>query len=177
MTLHSGTPGAAGNASPQQEPPFGADDELFADELDRLIGSVLGRRQRPVAWALLDAEQAAQAWTDLDAWVRWLVRRYLIDTREVPPCWPHHGQLVEELSALRTAHEAAFDPSGPPNAPSEWHHSLDATRHRMRDLVARTGCRPAEHRQPPTPAWAGEPPPAEYLDDLHTAVEADLRGR
>jgi hypothetical protein len=155
----------------------GAAEELYTDDLERLVGDVLGRRPRPVAWARLDVDQAAQAWTDLDTWVRWLARRYLIDAREIPSCWPRHGDLVEELSALRTAHIAACDPSAAPTGLSDWHHSLAATRHRLRELIARTGCRPAEHRQPPAPAWAGEPPPAGYLQDLDAAVEDDLRLR
>jgi hypothetical protein len=161
----------------QPDGPLAVPEEPFTDELDRLVGGVLGRRPRPVAWATLDVDEAAQAWADLDPWVRWLVRRYLIDAREIPPCWPRHGDVVEELSALRTAHQAAFDPSGAPTGPADWHHGLAATRSRLRDLVARTGCRPAEHRQLPTPGWASQPAPADYLAGLHAAVEDDLRDR
>ena len=88
------------------------------------------------------------------SWVRWLVTRYCLDHREIPPCWAEHGDLIEELSALHTAHQAAYDPTGPASGPSEWHQVLANTRARLQLWVARTGCRLTEHRAPVPPAWA-----------------------
>ena len=90
----------------------------------------------------------------LAAWVRWLVRRYAIDTREIPPCWAEHGEFVEELSALHTAHRAAYDPAGPPTGPADWHATLANTRTRLHHAVSRTGCRAGQHRPSSPPDWA-----------------------
>ena len=77
-----------------------------------------------------------------------------VDARETPACWAEHGDLFEELSPLRTAHQAAFDPAGPPTGPADWHATLANTRARLHAAVARTGCRAGQHRVPDPPAWA-----------------------
>ena len=150
-------------------------DEASADEF---VEHVLAGAPRPVAWARLDAEKAAAAWVDLDAWVRWLARRYALDHRDVPPCWFAHGHVVEELSALRTAHRASFDPAGTPLAPAEWHQTLANTRARLQLWASRTGCRPGEHRRDAPPPWALDPAPAAYACALadHVKADLDLRG-
>lgn len=118
-------------------------DELDGDELVELV---LGRRPRPLDWSRLDHEALAAAHAALTEWVGWLVLRYGLDHRDVPPCWAQHGALVEELSALHTAHQASFDPGGSPMGPAEWHQILGNARARLQLWAARTGCRPAEHR-------------------------------
>lgn len=65
------------------------------------------------------------AWrADLSAWVGGLISTYRLSAI-VPPCWPKHLALVEELTALwlawTNAWESGMDPSGPTN----WHYSLD----------------------------------------------------
>ena len=84
-----------------------------AADIDALVEELLGTTPRPVNWSRLSPDQAAARWAALDEWVRWLARRYSLDHRDLPPCWYAHGDLVEELSALHTAHQAAFDPGGP----------------------------------------------------------------
>jgi hypothetical protein len=54
--------------------------------------------------------------------------------------------VVEELSALRTAWLASYAVTGRPEAPLEWHAHFATARQRLTDWVARTGCRPGEHR-------------------------------
>ena len=132
------------------------------DELDALVDELLGSKPRPVDWRRLTGEAAAQQWADLHAWVRWLVGRYAIDPREIPPCWGAHGELVEELSALHTAHQAAYDPAGAPTGPADWHTTLANTRSRLHLSVARTGCRAGQHRDSATPEWVA----AGQTDDL-----------
>lgn len=139
----------------------GPDDDDGA-ELDALVDQVLGQRPRPVDWTSLDGTARTEQWAALNQWVRWLVGRYALDHREVPPCWHAHGDLVEELSALRTAHLGAFDPSGPASGPAEWHQIFANTRARLQLWVARTGCRAAEHRPPVPPTWALELAPDEH---------------
>ncbi len=145
-------------------------------DVDALVEQVLGGRPRPVVWRRLDAESAGTAWAELDAWVRWLASRYSLDHRDVPPCWFAHGHLVEELSALQTAHRACFDPSASPVAPVEWHQTLAAARTRLQLWAARTGCRQGEHRPDTPPAWAVDPA-AIYAADLAAHVQADLAAR
>lgn len=130
-----------------------------------------------MVWRQLDAQAAATAWVALDDWVRWFAVRYALDHRDVPPCWYAHGHLVEELSALRTAHRACFDPAASAMAPVEWHQVLAATRTRLQLWAGRTGCRPGEHRPDAPPAWAIEPPTADYSGGFGGHVEADLDGR
>jgi hypothetical protein len=52
----------------------------------------------------------------------------------------------QELSALRTAWLASYAVTGRPEAPLEWHVRFATARQRLTDWVARTGCRPGEHR-------------------------------
>jgi len=100
----------------------------------------------PLCWANLDGTETADAIEELDDWVAWVVDRYTLDHRTIPPCWDRHGALIEELSALRTAWLAAYAGTSRPEAPLEWHHHFAAARQRLTDWVARTGCRPGEHR-------------------------------
>lgn len=129
-------------------------DAVPADDLDALVEQILGTKPRPVDWTRLSGPPADEALATLDSWVRWLVTRYAIGPREIPPCWADHGDIFEELSALHTAHRAAFDPAGPPTGPADWHAILANTRARLQLAVARTGCRVGQHRTPSAPAWA-----------------------
>lgn len=171
----------------QPDPPGDADDDVpYASEssaslaaedgathddhdVDAYIQDALSTIPRPIDWRRLTPDQAASAWADLDAWVRWLVTRYALDHRDVPPCWYAHGDLVEELTALMTANQAAFDRTGAATGPSDWHQTLATTRTRLQLWAARTGCRHREHRTPMPPAWA-----APDVDDYADAFTAHV---
>lgn len=112
---------------------------------------------QPICWPRLDREAAYTTWHGLDTWIRWCVRRYALDHRTIPPCWYRHGASVEELSALRTAWQSAHSPTAPGNAPIEWHAMFALARQRLQDWVARSGCRPDEHRPEPGATWTDEP--------------------
>jgi hypothetical protein len=142
------------------------------EDLEALVQSLLAHAG-PLDWRSLTAEAAAAAWTELDAWTRWLVHRYAVDPREIPPCWYRHGALVEELSALYEAHTAAYDSSGNRSGPAEWHHTFALVRGRIRELSARTGCRAGEHRHDPVPTW----PDSEYRGALGAHIAADAAHR
>ena len=135
-------------AQSDEDPSGDEDEELDGDDLVDLI---LRGAPRPVDWARLDEAGTERALATLDQWVRWLVRRYALDHRDVPPCWTAHGALLEELSALHTAHRACFDRAGSAMGPVEWLRELGSTRARLQIWAARTGCRAGEHR-PDTPA-------------------------
>lgn len=146
-------------------------------DLDAMIEQVLARTPRPIDWTRLPAEDAAQTWLDLDDWVRWLTRTYVLDHRDIPPCWYRHGDLVEELTALWTAHRAAYEPTGPATGPADWHHTFAACRTRLQAWAARTGCRHGQHRDPVPPIWAGEPATPDYTDAFLAHVDVDSANR
>ena len=100
----------------------------------------------PVVWHLMSTGERLAALDDLADWVGWLVDRYPLDSRSVPDCWELHGELIEELSALRTAWLRAFDVDALGDAPLRWHEQLEHSRARLGDWVARTGCRGGSHR-------------------------------
>ena len=101
--------------------------------------------ERPVNWASLDAEQAAEQWALLSAWTDWLRDRYQLH-ESLPACWHSHGAMVEELAALRSAWVTAYlDPHASPADPASWHDLLDRTRHRLHSWD-RNGCADGTHR-------------------------------
>ena len=82
----------------------------------------------------LPSGELRRHWADLGNWVSWFVDRYhLADV--VPPCWPRHPALVDELIALWYYHQEVTRPlvsdlAGPPDdavvpasAYWEWHEA------------------------------------------------------
>lgn len=100
----------------------------------------------PVCWPMLASDEGPARFEELVDWVKWVVDRYALDHRTIPPCWAQHGGLLEELSALRTAWITAYAQVSTGDAPLHWHTEFAAARQRLTDWVARTGCRPGEHR-------------------------------
>ena len=101
--------------------------------------------ERPVNWATLDADQAAEQWGLLIDFTDWLRARYQLH-ESLPACWHAHGALVEELSALRSAWVSAYlDPQATPADPAGWHDLLDRVRYRLRQWD-RNGCADGTHR-------------------------------
>ena len=103
---------------------------------------------RPVCWATLTPEETLAELVLLQRWVTWLRERYHLDHRILPDCWAEHGDLVEELSALRTAWLYSFNGGARADAALAWHTGLHTARNRLRETVADTGCRPGQHRGP-----------------------------
>lgn len=67
----------------------------------------------PLCWRALTPQEREDQVEALREWIDWLVGRYALDQRTVPPCWEQHGALLEELSALRTAWLTAFAVTAP----------------------------------------------------------------
>src|SRR5690606_6906044 len=94
-------------------------DEVEALLARELAGFDFGNRNgssepigaRIINWRTLTDNDAADAWGPLREWVEWMTTRYNIPLSVIPDCWWKHGALVEELSALHIAHQAAFDDS------------------------------------------------------------------
>ena len=117
-------------------------------------GALAGSMQSvPVCWKTLDRATARRELSVLTEWVHWLVGRYALTPRAVPPCWYRHGTIVEELSALRTGWLAAFTPDAHGSAPPDWHTMFAATRNRLDDAVSRVGCTKDDHRDDQIPNW------------------------
>lgn len=105
----------------------------------------------PIMWAAHTPEEQRHRLAELTVWVTWLVEHYRLDRRYVPECWSKHWELIEELSALRLAWQAAYATTSHADAPLAWHERLGLARVRLADWTARTGCRSGEHREAPRP--------------------------
>jgi hypothetical protein len=99
-----------------------------------------------VCWKVLDDETARAELERLADWVSWLVDRYCLDHKTVPPCWAKHGALTEELSAMRTLWEVCYTGDAAPADPATFHRELDAGLRRLREWASRRGCSRTEHR-------------------------------
>lgn len=150
-------------------------NEPTPDDLDAYIERTIGSVPRPLEWRRVRAVDARAEWAALDKWCRWLVNRYALDVREVPPCWYRHGAVVEELSALHGAWRVAYDPTQAASATADWHRALWDTRLRLRDWLSRTGCTVREHRSDTPPAWSAAN--ANYADAFGGHVSADEETR
>ena len=85
-----------------------------------------------------DADQLAQikralaAWQRLAAWVEWLVATYKL-TAVIPPCWPEHPTVREELIGLRVAWTGAWSQRASHEAIVIFHEKLAGARTRLLD--------------------------------------------
>jgi hypothetical protein len=110
---------------------------------------------RSVVWPHLNAGEAFDTWNDLADWVDWLVTRFRLRPREVPPCWYRHGAVVEELTALWGCYELAYDPEQSASAAEDWLRLLADARLRLTEWMARCGRTATEHRNDPDVTWFG----------------------
>lgn len=94
----------------------------------------------PVRLDTLGPDDTCKHMALLSTWVDWLTTRYQLDQRTIPACWAHHGELVEELSALRTAWLSSYALTAPGGSPLAWHEAFAHCRTRLHDSAARNGC-------------------------------------
>lgn len=104
----------------------------------------------PTCWkTLLNGEERAERWDDLRSWVHWLVGRFALDYKTVPPCWWRHGAVIEELTALQDAWKLSYSEVNSAAGPADWMAIFDRTLERLRRWVGRTNCdlshRPDRH--------------------------------
>ena len=102
--------------------------------------------QKSVCWFELDHLESKECIEHLSGWLTWLKERYALDHRALPECWAQHGALIEELSALASSWSRAFNTKETGYTPLAWHTDFALTRRRIADWIARSGCRPDEHR-------------------------------
>lgn len=105
-------------------------------------------------WAELPASDAIVRWTELEAWVRWLVERYRLGPL-IPPCWPAHGWAVEELSALHAAWKGVYYGPGFPDSPIGWQNVLAQFIGRISTIWADQVCGQYQHEDP-GPSWPAD---------------------
>ncbi|MFE7846766.1 hypothetical protein ACFUTX_16390 [Microbacterium sp. NPDC057407] len=126
-----------------------------------------------VDWYTLPDATAASEWEALRLWVEWVSVRYNIPQTVIPLCWYQHGALVEELSALHTAHRAAFDRSDAGYGPVGWHERAAIALPRLAKAYGggcNNGHQPTKPRTWPQPraewdAWTSQ---AHAHRDTHT---------
>ncbi|TCO41028.1 hypothetical protein EV646_116119 [Kribbella antiqua] len=99
-----------------------------------------------VCWRDLDPQSTTEELERLAEWVAWVIHRYRVDHKTIPPCWPEHGALVEELSALRTYWESCYQDDANPADPLAFHRDLTLTLRRLRDWSSLLGCTRTTHR-------------------------------
>ena len=104
-------------------------DDLLAQGMSDFAPDLRHASSAPIGvtivdWRTLSDADAPDTWNRLRTWVEWFTVRYRISESVVPACWYKHGQLVEELSALHTAHTAAFDEGDGGFGPIGWHERL-----------------------------------------------------
>lgn len=139
----------------------------------------------PINWNLIDADQAAAEWHDLDAFVHWLKSTFGLSPAIVPPYWHRHDELIWELSALHTHFLACYDETSSPSAPIAWMRDFADTRHRLREWVAICGTRLDRDRPTRQTYWPGEPGEPtggeveirDRAEDFKDVVRADIRHR
>jgi hypothetical protein len=101
-------------------------------------------------WHNMTPGQQMAEWSQLRAWVTWLIDRYeLVIEDRLPACWAQHPGLVEELRALRAWRTEIYDGSQPQagQAARYWHAELERVLHAAATRYA-AGCR-AGHRGAP----------------------------
>ncbi len=131
-------------------------------------------------WFELTADQRAQAWQGLCAWVWWLRCRYRLAIEDrLPPCWAEHPELIEELWALRVWRAEAYDrQTGSGQSAVAWHQALSTFLATTASYWA-AGCRAGHRRTRPeqddarlAARWSGADPvagiPPQMLTDSHT---------
>ena len=74
-----------------------------------LTGIGFGDDVRPWNWTELSEQEADKLWTYLGGFVSFFNARYgERSAHRIPPCWPEHGPLVEEITTLAFARWQAF---------------------------------------------------------------------
>lgn len=128
-------------------------DNYDSLDLDKRATGAAAAGGYTVNWRELADADARAVWTALRDWVQWFTVRYGVGKSVVPNCWFRHGALVEELSALHSAHVALFDPSDSGLGPIGWHERLTLARQRLLEATKLTGCTDDAHREPRARRW------------------------
>ncbi|MGW6454745.1 hypothetical protein ACWF94_02255 [Streptomyces sp. NPDC055078] len=109
----------------------------------------------PVDWDALNSEEAKELWPRFVSWVIWLADRYEVTNDQLPRhCWWLHGGVVEELTALWTSRQSAYNVGEDAGAaPYLWQDALARGIERIGRLWLGT-CRTGQHRERHRDTWA-----------------------
>lgn len=78
-------------------------------------------------WHAMSEPEYVLAWEELRKWTTWLISRYrLVLEDRIPPCWPEHPELIEELWALRAWRTEAYGSESSGQSAVYWHQALVA---------------------------------------------------
>src|SRR6201996_2709242 len=108
----------------------------------------------PVSWwpDLATGESRAEALESLAAWMDEVLRaRHPEMYNRLGACWYQHPDVLDELTALRSAWYAAYrDPEAPATAAIEWHARwLPGAMRRCRAAIRARGCKGRHERMAP----------------------------
>ena len=185
-----------------------ADDPAYRDEIppcwtEKALGLpvpyVFSESVRPWNWIELDWQDADRLWSLLADWVAYFNRRYgERPDRRIPPCWPEHGPIVEELTTLLFARWQAFEsPHASIGGAQYWHsYTLPGFHTRLRtwlgdDLLTCQQGRHADRSDPPLETEEGwsrridvlrdrdvrrrhDNPASRWTNDLPNSIEVPL---
>jgi hypothetical protein len=128
--------------------------DAYADLLSRfesLDPQRSARSATPTAWCwrTLGEQGAGELWSQLEDWVAWIRHRYPL-AKKIPPCWPEHPEVVEELTALWLAWQAAYEqPDTQLTAAADWHDRwLPGFLHRLEHGTHAINCSETHHPRP-----------------------------
>lgn len=141
-------------------------DDLAQQSTDTFIGLVeriegiesngVSTGFSPTAWCWRDLGDRAgeELWEQLTDWVDWIRSRYPL-ARKIPACWTDHPEIIEELTALWLAWQAAYqDHDATLTAAADWHDRwLPGMLYRLEHGPFALDCT-NEHRPRPATAYA-----------------------
>lgn len=168
---------------------FMAQTAELAREVSRLSATITGQSSSPAgqpaslhprqpAWAAMDQTEYADALRDLARWVTGVVfRRYPTTAALLPPCWPAHPAVVEELDWLYWDWTGwALDPAARSRDAADWHDRwLPGVLARIRAQLAPCGQKGRHSHQasqrhvPAELKVAGHAPEAVFIEQMAQA--------
>ena len=100
-------------------------------------------------WRDLGPESTESLWRELTEWVAWIRHRYPLAKR-IPECWSDHPEVVEELTALWLAWNAAYtERDASFTAAVDWHDRwLPGVLHRVEHGAFALNCDQGHHERP-----------------------------
>lgn len=132
-------------------------------------------------WVDLDPAQLEQAWKALVVWVdQVLALRYPHALATIPPCWPAHPAMVEELSWLHQSWVAAFRHKSRRVRQAADFHDRDLPGVLARIHERGKDCRGTAGvvlKHQPTEVRDGPPTSPDHLTDTHRADVATAHRR
>jgi hypothetical protein len=165
----------------------------LAQEVSRLSATIAGQGSPPAgqpasvhprqpAWAAMNQTEYADALRDLAGWVTGVMfRRYPATAALLPPCWPAHPAVVEELDWLYWSWTGwALDPDARSRNAADWHDRwLPGALARIRPQLAACGqkgrhAQQASQRHVPAELnVAGHAPEAIFIEQMARASRHD----